>query len=274
MSGDDFGLDRRELLRRLGVGGIGAGTGVYLGSSPAAATPKSSGPPGDEIDQLWDELVDLGAELLGRSIPFEGVRKSDLTVEEKRRRFRSLLEGANSSRSRGEEVSSQVYIPDVLPFGACYWTDFGADGKKICVEASPAHYGQPDCWQSTPTMGYVDLSVTTFDLKVDRSWEVRKDFAFWAGLTNDGCLWTGQEDLNLCSEVICEDDVLDWGSEVASLAEAALKAGIESVQEWVEKQDMIDWVFYAAAVLVALALLFVLWYIELPAIGAFLLLGA
>ncbi|ODR81565.1 hypothetical protein BG842_08780 [Haladaptatus sp. W1] len=219
-------------------------------------------------------MVDLASDLLGSAIPWDAVQASDLSENEKQHRLRSLLDPQYKDLVMSDSVttSSSVYVPGVLPFDACYWTDYGADGKKICVEGSPGHYGKPSCYQSTPNLGYVDLTVDTFDLKIDRSWSLRKSFSFRLGLSEDGCVWTGQEDLDLCAEVLCIDDLLYPYSPVAALAEAGLKAGIEAISNWAETDDMIDWLFYALAVIAGIAIILLLWEIEIPlAIGAFAL---
>lgn len=102
-------------------------------------------------------------------------------------------------------------------------------------------------------MWNADINVKTFEMKIGGDWSLQKSFDIWAGV-HDNCIWTGNEDTNTCRVLGCTDDIVDAASSVVDIAEAAIAAATEIVDQWADNHGIPSWVMYAFIVLVAIAI--------------------
>lgn len=116
MEGFDPDIDRRSVLKNLGLAGVGGS--ALLGTNPVAASSSEN-----KIEDIWGAMVDIAEEKLGEVLPWG---TENVSTEERQRRFRELVGETN-------DVETEVYIPVDLPFSACYWTDYAVSGEKYAL---------------------------------------------------------------------------------------------------------------------------------------------
>ncbi|WP_128477823.1 hypothetical protein [Halorussus pelagicus] len=250
-------MSKRSLLKQMGLAGAGISAFPALSGNAAAASDFDI-----DIESVWDSIVDLALDQISVN-PFS---TSDVAEpQERKRKVKQQLETQMRSDFNGttnsDGPSTQV-TPTDIPFDICYWTDFGADGSKICVDSATPSYGSPDCdTMALPNLHYMSFALTSFDLKWDRDWSASWSANVWVGSDpQDGCLYTGMEavdgtQLNQCAKVICPDDIIEAGASVATIAQSAFETALSAIEEWADKQGLWDWLLYVAAALIAIAII-------------------
>lgn len=249
-------LSKRKLLKQMGLTGAGMAAVPALSGNAAAASNFDV-----DIESVWDSIVDLVLDQISVN-PFSTSEVAN--PEERKRQVKQQLEtqmrGSFDGTSGGDDVSTQV-TPLDIPFDICYWTDFGADGSKICVDSATPSYGSPDCdTMSLPNLHYMSFALESFDLRWDHNWVSSWSANVWVGSNpQNGCLYTGMEvvdgtSLNQCAKVICPDDIVDAGASVVTIAQSAFETALTAIEEWANKQGLWDWLLYVAAALIAIAI--------------------
>lgn len=275
------GRKRRNVLRSLGLLGTGVGSSALLGSVGATQSEQiatqSSGD--DRIEEIWDEIVDMIADIVSGPVPLNGDH-AQLDEEEREKLLEALEslspaderpgqspEHSNSSRASDQateagettdsesEVETQVMnVPTALPFDLCFDMVY----LRVCVDSNRPQVGTPRCLTYVPELAYVGFSVNEYSRSFTGGWSLDISAEnLWIGVDSDGCLWAGEETSGSCAQLDCPNDTVRYHTDpVSDVATSALGNAMEAAEDVLD--DLNDrfsgWQYWVAVAIIALVL--------------------